>query len=207
MISHEYKCIFVHIPCTGGTSIEEWICDKDYWHINKAEKHIMSCQAKEIYKDYWDDYFKFSIVRHPYTRTHSMLKDPQTFGIKITEEKHLDFTRYLNHYGFPVTLEYDYRFYKRSDIHIEKPEPHCVYKNFLSEKLDYVYRFEDGHSSIQKDLSYRLSIPIRPLRHLQKSTKTINIDNFVECNTIYQRDFTQYKYNMKVNKSQCFTFF
>ena len=51
MISHKYKCIFIHIPRTGGTFIENLIFGKDWWGIDKKTKHITASQAKEIYKE------------------------------------------------------------------------------------------------------------------------------------------------------------
>lgn len=68
MISHEYKCIFVHISRTGGSSIEKAICGREWWKINPATKHLTASQTKEIYKDYWNSYFKFSFVRNPWDR-------------------------------------------------------------------------------------------------------------------------------------------
>ena len=59
MINHEYKCIYVHIPRTGGSFIEKVIDGVDWWEKNKEEKHLTASKAKILYKDYWDEYFKF----------------------------------------------------------------------------------------------------------------------------------------------------
>lgn len=68
MIDHKYKLIFIHISRTGGTSIENAICGNDWWNIDPHTKHLTASEAKSIYKDYWDSYFKFSFVRNPWDR-------------------------------------------------------------------------------------------------------------------------------------------
>ena len=72
MISHQYKCIFIHIPRTGGTSVELTLTHTDWGLSHKPEKHIFASHAKKLYAQYWDDYFKFSIVRNPYDRLISL---------------------------------------------------------------------------------------------------------------------------------------
>jgi len=66
MISHEHKCIFIHIPHTGGTSIEHTLVGENWFRIDPGTKHLDCKQAKAIYSKYWDSYFKFSVVRNPY---------------------------------------------------------------------------------------------------------------------------------------------
>jgi len=78
MINHKHKFIFIHLPSTGGTSIEHCfkksaepftsaLQDFDPPYICKeVEKHISPLIAKEIYSEYWHDYFKFSFVRNPW---------------------------------------------------------------------------------------------------------------------------------------------
>ena len=54
MISHKYKCIFIHIPRTGGTYVEKMISahfllgkDRNFWDLPKEEKHLIASQAKK----------------------------------------------------------------------------------------------------------------------------------------------------------------
>jgi len=64
MIDKEHKCIFVHIPKTGGTSITNALNIK---HHN----HKMAKELKQENDD-WNDYFSFSVVRNPWDRMVSL---------------------------------------------------------------------------------------------------------------------------------------
>lgn len=84
MISRKHRCIFVHIPKTGGTSIEAVIwpgtrtCDDLYMGVvngyNKYQtgglQHLLAHQIRtEVGSDVYNNFFKFSIVRNPWDRT------------------------------------------------------------------------------------------------------------------------------------------
>lgn len=65
-----FKCIFVHIPKTGGTSVEVYFKDYLKEQFVKEEKHLTAQEAKELYPE-WDDSFTFSFVRNPWERVFS----------------------------------------------------------------------------------------------------------------------------------------
>ena len=88
MISHEYRCIFIHIPRTGGSSIEKALVGRNWWSISKETKHITASQAREVYGDYWGKYFKFSFVRNPWDRCVSLLAFSSFYyGLSSGEKK------------------------------------------------------------------------------------------------------------------------
>lgn len=65
MISHQHRCIFVHIPKTAGNSINrvfgvEWQDHKD-----------LARYAAELPPEIFESYFKFAIVRNPWDRLFS----------------------------------------------------------------------------------------------------------------------------------------
>ena len=67
MINHKYKCIFIHIPRCAGSSVELAIDGRDWWNVDISQKHMTAESCKKLYKDYWDEYFKFSFVRNPWS--------------------------------------------------------------------------------------------------------------------------------------------
>lgn len=70
MISHKYKFIFIHIPKTGGTSVEK-IFDRKASVRNTRYKHS-TLQDLEKLRKVDNSYFKFSFVRNPWDMTVSM---------------------------------------------------------------------------------------------------------------------------------------
>ena len=140
MISHKYKCIFIHIPRTAGSSIEKWIHGEDWWEVDKTTKHLLASQAKSIYSEYWDDYFKFAFVRNPWDRMVSCLNYRGFF--KVSYGKRMNFKAYKEQFGYPVIVENDYRFYDRTEILLGKHQKGCVYLNILDEELDFIGKYE-----------------------------------------------------------------
>lgn len=144
MINHKYKCIFIHIPRTAGTSMELTI-DNQNWANNIKEKHLIASVAKYIYRDYWDDYFKFTIVRNPWDRMVSMTKFPTHYGCRM-KKKLVDVNHYLSWYD---KIEID----KRAAKTPAQPTTYladAVYLNILDEPINYVARFE----TLQSDWEY-----------------------------------------------------
>ena len=68
MISHQYKCIFIHIPKTGGTSIENVLSqDKSKGSDHRLLHEYSNCSD-------FDSYFKFAVVRNTYDRIWSIYR-------------------------------------------------------------------------------------------------------------------------------------
>lgn len=81
MISHKHKFIFIHIPKTGGTSIEEALRDEscqllagewDYAHVRHAPLNHLTLQELAdcglVTPAQLTSYFKFCFVRNPWDR-------------------------------------------------------------------------------------------------------------------------------------------
>ena len=209
MISHEYKCIFVHIPRTGGSSIESLLVGKNWWSIDKKTKHLTASQTRRIYREYWDDYYKFAFVRNPYDRAVSLLNFAKTYyNYSISDLlTHFHLDGYKELFGAPLTLEYDYRFWTREEVLSVSHETNQVYGNILDEELDFVGRFEN----LQEDLNYVLSKIVfskENLSHLAASKiKKPDKDYFYADDAVknivkelYYNDFKRFGYQMDWKK-------
>jgi hypothetical protein len=68
-ISHEKKLIFIHIPKNAGTSIIKAMECVHNFYIDKTLP-----EYKEHYKEYWNTYNKFAVIRDPIDRFISAYK-------------------------------------------------------------------------------------------------------------------------------------
>jgi hypothetical protein len=70
MINHKHKFIFIHIPKTGGTSIEAMFDPKAPSRDVQYKHWSLSDYFEQ--KEYISEYFSFSFVRNPWSLTVSM---------------------------------------------------------------------------------------------------------------------------------------
>jgi len=64
VISHDHKFIFIHVPKTGGTSIENALG-------LSGPRHNTALEYLNHYPEIWESYFTFSFVRNPWDRLFS----------------------------------------------------------------------------------------------------------------------------------------
>ena len=75
VVCYEKKCIFIHIPKTGGSSVEQFIKDGGRNSItyigvqnNRSLHHYTAIELRKDLPILFRNYYKFSIVRNPYDR-------------------------------------------------------------------------------------------------------------------------------------------
>jgi len=167
MINHKHKFIFLHIPKTGGTSIEN-IFDKNY-HANK--QHYPLAWHKKTHPKIYAEYFKFSIVRNPYDKVISEYlwhkNDPlKQFNNKFRGLSLVDFLE--------LFFSIDSTFFKNKKwsgwfpMHFETHRiPQTFFLDPISD-LDFVIRFEN----FQEDFDVacdRIKVPRQKLPHTNKT--------------------------------------
>ena len=66
MIIDKYKTIFIHIPKNAGTSIEEYFGNESF--RIQPSKHADVHEIKKKFKNSYNNYKKFTIIRNPYDK-------------------------------------------------------------------------------------------------------------------------------------------
>jgi len=120
-ISHKYKCIFIHIPKSGGTSILNaldiihgdtstenrkslvgWISSEDLKAYGFASPTLQHLTANDIRKiipeEIFKNYYKFAIIRNPWERMLSQYLFDESLGLPSIAgkpKKKVSFVEYL----------------------------------------------------------------------------------------------------------------
>jgi hypothetical protein len=111
--------------------------------VEPATKHLLASKAKKLYRPWWDDYFKFSIVRDPIDRMISCLRYPKFFGLSIDKSNRMSLDEYYESFGRDIVVEFDHRYNKFEDLITPKHKPGQVYGNILDEEIDFIAKFEN----------------------------------------------------------------
>jgi len=173
MINHKDKFVFVHIPKTGGTSIES-IFDKLASVRNVKYKHY-TLRKYESLNDKIDQYYKFSFVRNPWDMTTSMFnylwkkESPWSKEWRSINKDFckLSFKEWVTHSSFQAPT------IRSVDINERHEGCDGDFSSWLtSEKytLDFIGRFEN----LQQDFNTvcdKIGIPRQELPHENKTNR------------------------------------
>jgi chondroitin 4-sulfotransferase 11 len=194
MISHDKKCIFVHIPKCAGSSINQELRLKSFGFSGHSPA---SCHS-----EFLSDYFSFTFIRNPYDRVvsaykyfrklkegHRWYKRNKIISDAANKMSFIEFVNHVKDFQKLMTRE-EGSF--ESGIHFQP------FYYFLDEPIEYIGRFEN----IQHDYFNIMSRLNLPLKNLPKTNSTNN-SNYRELyieeskNTvynIYKEDIKKYNY-------------
>ena len=160
MISHQHKCIFIHIPKCAGTSVKYFLYPNqkiDWFEANYEVVHgwcpkrkffMQHATAKQLVEtglvttQQWENYFKFTFVRNPWDRAIS-----DYFWLQNDRKIKDNFSNYLDKAGkFKTVLTETGETHYRGD-HLTPQS------RFFDEKgtyaVDYMGRFENFENDMQ----------------------------------------------------------
>ena len=193
MISHELKCIFIHIPKCAGSSVNQQL---------KLKSVGFSGHSSASYHSEYKDYFSFTFIRNPYDRIvsaykyfrklksgHRWYKRNSIISDAANDMEFNDFVHHINDFM---------KLMKREEGSFESGIHFQPFHYFIDQSIDFVGRFEN----IQQDYAEILSYLKLPVKLLPKTNSTNNL-NYRKLYTkesrkivydIYQEDIENYSY-------------
>ena len=193
---HHYKCIFFHIPKTGGVSINKSLFK------NLGLGHITVDFAKEHFShEMLHDYFKFSIVRNPYTRLFSSFWFLKNGGFdekdKIWAEENLS--------DFKSFESFVMEWINEDNCHLKRhffPQHHFITDPLTAEVfVDFCGRFEQLNKGFDF-ICKKIKIKKQLLFHSNKIKNTpddrlnLSLEMKKRIISCYAKDFELFDYSM-----------
>lgn len=203
-IRHGSKTIlFIHIPKTGGTSIEHWLASQGPISFHHSGKPSPAMRVTPQHLRYWDlrnlfapgffDY-GFAVVRNPFRRMESEYR-MRMLAIKGDPAT----TRRI--IPFPLWLHAAIEEYRKNPFYLD---------NHLRPQIDFtsrhieVFRYEDGLNRVVAQVADRtgLAVPARLERLRDGSAYDPAADGAIDWDVadielmraVYGRDFEEFGY-------------
>lgn len=196
----EKSLLFIHIPKTGGTSVEvffeklgcnTFLSPKEYRsfrkHLKIAPAHYDINFISEIFD--LNSIYSFTIVRNPLDRIFSIYNWVKDKSTNTDDFKKMSFDNFID-YSFNIKSDEDPIFYN-----MIKPQ-----SDFISNKLDKIFKLELGLKNIFKEIFLDIGLNINgdfevPFLNKSNSDKNSLNDHVIEkINKYYQKDFKEFNY-------------
>ncbi len=185
--------IFIHIPKTGGSSIEVWLQEfGEMSFYSTVVPTFLKCSPQHFtysYFEFLEPKLKlpaFAIVRNPYDRAESEYFY-RTKNAKLVSRPNFSFwlLRHLQHLD-------------RNPHHLDN---HFLPQSYFVEGGVKIYQFEDGLPKIIAQIGEDYNVPIPdPLPHRNKSVRSEvkwSTELLVKFNKYYKADFEILGYPMR----------
>lgn len=194
MINHKKKYIFIHIPKTGGSSIEKALLSHEGVDMSSGGKTIFSNLSKDILDEYvlgksrqhfemhrfenkfQENYFSFCFVRNPW--------DWVVSEFEWMRDVYNDFDEYVYKMKNGSVMVYKYHL---------NPQV-----SFINKNIKFIGRFENFQDDFSKACK-KISIPDLELPHVYKNTRMdyrsyYNNETKKIIENIYLKDVLEFGY-------------
>jgi len=197
--NHKYKCIFIHIPKTAGTSFGRTIFE----NRDPSVSHTDALYYKVFEPKLFREYFKFTFVRNPWDRVLSNFNYFRRTD-KIERVPQLKETKFLTQYNDFESFVMDLcnpkiREHLLSMYHFRKQNEFIYdYKmNLLIDYLGYFETFNDDSDNILLKLNRsELKIPHLNSSKKEKDYKDVYTDKTRDIvSKLYPEDIELFGYN------------
>jgi len=176
MIIDKYKVIFIHIPKNAGTSIEEYFGNESV--RIQPSKHADIYEIKTKFKNSYNNYRKFTIIRNPYDKMVSWY-----FYLK----RNLG-TNY-NIIEFNEWIKNPSKFWHVDDpISYLKPQ-----FKWIDSTVDII-KFENLNEELNKFFNQKINLPITNKSDHKHFSKYYDQESSDIIYNRYKEDFKQFNY-------------
>lgn len=166
MISRALNLIFIHIPKTGGHSIDRFFLDRGLVLKEDERWHETAPQILDYLGPYYGECFSFSVIRNPWERMVS-----QWAWQSATDYKDQLATEWGNKgITFEAFLKSDFHWYTQKQLdngHLSD-QSHFIYDSDGNSLVGEVIRFEDLSAAFTR-ICRRCKLRHDDLQHLNRS--------------------------------------
>ncbi len=194
---NDCKLLFIHIPKTGGTSLEHWLSDQgEISYYSTVVPSFLKCSPQHFTMSYLKlldphlDCPAFTIVRDPYDRAES----EYFFRVK----------------GQSPNLRPNFSAWMIRHLELAGRNPHHLDNHWLPQSYFVetdvtVYRYEEGIDTIIGRIHKEHGIPLpKEVPHHHQSERTPlkwSTELLIKFNTFYAADFEVLQYPLRTVKS------
>jgi len=206
MIAHNLKAIFIHITKTAGSSIEVALNDveqRDDGAIDPAtgdfvkvitgeEKHMTARAVQDfVSAEVWKTYYKFSVIRNPFDRFHSLWWN----GRYVGKRHNLTFPEFTD-YALHRTLKGRLRNLRKGEWKVHqrfRPQAWWLRSHNGEMEMDQVLRFESVDEDFAQ-LARKLGLPSEQLpkvlmKNRQPKSRSYYADDYDDNTRAIVADF------------------
>jgi hypothetical protein len=199
VICHNKKCIYIHIPKTAGTSVEQFLRENgqnglQYHGVRdgRSMHHFTAFDLKLENPNIFNIYYKFSIIRNPYDRLLSEYYWTPIPGVGYKSgQTKADFITY-------VSKVVNQRLFFDNIFNDHFIPQHLFIYNGKKLMIDQLFRYEDLDWTVEylkKKLNINIDFP-----YLNKSKNSFVKSEWTDRQKeriykIYQKDFILFNYN------------